>query len=102
MELLPSGCRATGKAEPFFYFLPQRTMLSVMLYTEKIASKVNNSILTRTRDCESVVDKKYLIEKNAQNGAYYFIPCAFAMAHRAARDARRLFLSLLNLKNGRG
>jgi hypothetical protein len=54
MRPLPSRCSATGSAEPFFYFPPQQTILSVMHYTEKIATGKKHSTPASTPDCESV------------------------------------------------
>ena len=53
MQSLPSWCRSTGKAEPFFISASNKQFLSVMTYTEKTCSNGHITSNQNRVTCES-------------------------------------------------
>ena len=88
MDLLPLRWNATGKAEPFFYFIFRwlRTKLSVMHSTEKTCSGVKYSTLVSTDDARQAFQERFpLVRKlKVKHRKYYYF------AH-AVYGERKLF-----------
>jgi hypothetical protein len=98
MAPLPLRCKSTGKAEPFFYFSPNKHFLK-MTYTEKDCFKGKHSTRKATPTERNTVSEikqlhaenrqstinglmnrsvnqlinDFLVEMDAKNKAYYFI-----------------------------